>query len=180
VTSKVIIRGLALAAVAAVSFGVTLAARQQSNNPAPAVSVPDQLSLAREQWEVIQNHDMSFEADLATLRAEARTRRQDLCAALESNEISDSDIRAKAAALRAAENRVQERVLDHLLAIRQHLTPDQQRRLLNMCAQGMRQGGGGGGMRWGPQDGSGPRRGGGGGAGGGGPYRGGGRGGPPE
>ena len=174
-TSRFITRGIALVAVAAVSFGVTLAARQQSSNPSPAESVPDQLSLPREQWETIQNHDVAFEADLATLRAEARTRRQDLCAALESKDISDSNIRAKAAALRDAENRVQERVLDHLLAIRQHLTPDQQRRLLDMCAQGMRQGGGGG-MRWGAQDGSGPRRGGGG---GGGPYRGG-RSGSPE
>lgn len=170
-TSRFIIRSLVLVAVAGVSFGVTTAARQQSNNSVE--SVPEQLSLPREQWEAIQSHDATFGADLATLRGEARARRQDLCAALESSDISDGDIRAKAASLRDAENRVQERVLDHLLAIRQHLTPDQQRRLLNMCAQGMRQGRGGG-MRWGPQDGSGPGRG------GGGPYRGGGRGGPRE
>lgn len=124
-------------------FGIAFAtrsARAQATDGAAAEALLEWLRVPVEQREAIRSHDASFAGDLKRLREELATCRSELAAALERSEATDEQIRARSEAAIAAGVALERRVTEHLLAIRDHLTPEQQKRLFGLCAEGVRQG----------------------------------------
>jgi hypothetical protein len=104
----------------------------------------DWLGVAPEAGAQVLAHDPSFSSDLAAQRAELTTRRGELAASFERGD-SDELIRQRVEAVIAAGAAIERRVTNHLLSVREYLTPQQQSRLLELCAEGVRQGPG---WRW--------------------------------
>jgi Spy/CpxP family protein refolding chaperone len=137
-----------LAAVA--SFAVAYAQRSAATSRAAAGNPAGETLLnwlnvpaaAREQ---ILARDPAFGDDLARLRNDLNQRRETLAAALEDPTSAPDVIRARVEAVIAASASLERRVTEYLLSVRDHLTPEQQKRLLSLCAQGVRQGSG---WRW--------------------------------
>jgi hypothetical protein len=103
------------------------------------------LQVPQSQQDEIAKHDPTFTDDLQRLRSELQNKRTTLAALLEKGEGSDQAIRADYEAVITANAALQRRVMEHVLAVREHLTTAQQQRLLSLCAQGLR---GDGGRRW--------------------------------
>ena len=129
------------------------------------------LKVDASQRKELGSRDPAFPADLKKLREQLRNRRVDLAATLEDAKATDKQIRQNADAVMQASNQLEQRVLNYLLAVRTHLTPQQQQQLFRLAAEGLRQGpgwcwGAGEGQRGGgPGSGGGPGGGGGGGGG---------------
>ncbi|WP_428937733.1 hypothetical protein [Fontivita pretiosa] len=157
----------AMVLVAAGSFAITLAQRTaaarsprpdagasatQSTDASPAETLLAWLEIPVHSRAAIVAHDPTFPQDLRRLREQLNTRRNELAATLEQTDSSDELIRQRVEAVIAASADLERRVTEHLLTIRDHLTPQQQKRLLDLCAQGLRQRGGHGpgpgGWRW--------------------------------
>lgn len=154
-----------------------------------ARALMDWLRVPANERSEFEQHDPAFAADLKALRGDLAVKRTELAATLDDPNSADDVIRAKHESLIAANGALERRVVDYLLAVRHHLTKDQQRQLFCMCAEGVRrgpyreapdgigrgQGGQGRGMGPGPGagQGQGPGPGAGGGGGGGNGYRGG-------
>jgi Spy/CpxP family protein refolding chaperone len=131
------------------AFATTLSLRtaQHSEPPQrlPDEVVMDWLSIPQEQRSAIREHDPSFSDDLNALRADVAEARSALVAALETGDLSDDQIRQRVESVITASAALERRVIDHLLSVRQHLTPEQQRQVFSLCAEGVRQGPG---WRW--------------------------------
>jgi Spy/CpxP family protein refolding chaperone len=134
------------------SFAATLAARSgaptaATTSPADASSdaVFDWLGVPAEQRAELRSHDPAFTDDLRRLRAALADRRSELATALDQIATTDVEIRAKSEAIIAASAALERRVTAHLLSIRPNLSPEQQRQLFQLCAEGVRQGQG---MQW--------------------------------
>jgi Spy/CpxP family protein refolding chaperone len=128
-------------------FGITFTVRSASAQPRAVdratEAVMDWLGVPAAQRDQFSRHDPQFAADLQRLRDALARGRAELAAALEDGASNDQQIRARSEAVIAASAALERRVTDYLLAIRRHLTPEQQKRLFGICAQGVRQGGGG-------------------------------------
>lgn len=137
--------GWALAIIAGVgAYRVTVAARTArapAEAPDPATNaLLDWLNVRGEQRTDIAAADTAFAADLQQLRASLEAKRTALAAALGNPETPDAQILAHVEAVIAADSALERRVAQYLLAVRPHLTSDQQRRLFGLCADGIRQG----------------------------------------
>jgi hypothetical protein len=86
----------------------------------------------------IEAEDPTFRADLAELRAELAEHRHRLAGLFESPDSTDEAIRAAVEDIIDTRTRLERRVTDYLLTVRHKLTPGQQERLFNICAEGVR------------------------------------------
>lgn len=134
--------------VAIGSFFITRSVRAKPSKPgssAPSDVVLDWLNVPAGKRPEIRQHDPAFASDLQRLRTDLAARRSELVAALERTDTPDPEIRQRSEAVIAANSGLERRVTDHLLTIRHHLAPDQQKKLFDLCAEGVRQGCG---WRW--------------------------------
>ena len=152
---------LAALITAFAAFAATRAARAPATFSPSADSATtalmDWLGVATDQRREIFNHDPQFGPDLQKMRDELASQRTALAAALEKPDSPDELITARVEAVLAASNAMERRVTRYLLTVRHHLSADQQQKLFNLCAQGVREGPG---WRWrggrGPGPGPGP------------------------
>lgn len=98
------------------------------------------LGASRSQRDALRTQDAGFAAELRRLKADLAARRAEFVAALETADVSNEEIMARLEAVLAANNELERRVARYVLSVRKHLTPEQQRRLLGLCAEGARRG----------------------------------------
>lgn len=146
--------GLSLIALAcaAGSYLATYAVGQQDRTSAgdrpttaAAQSMIDWLGLTREQAAGVQDIQARFAADRAPLETRLAAEREQLATLLENPMATDEEIRQQVENVIAAHGALERRVADYLVAMRPHLTADQQNRLFNRFASSVREGGG---WRW--------------------------------
>lgn len=117
------------------SFTATLAARSGQNaTSTPTTSVADDpfcnwLRISDSQQQAIAARDPGFTDDLTKLRNQVQAKRAELAAAFEKVDLSEAQVREKSDSVIAASAALERRVTDHLLQIRDHLSPDQRRQL---------------------------------------------------
>lgn len=162
-------RSIILAAavvIGAGAYAVTIAAR--SSRPTPGADTAttallDWANVSADQRELLRGKDPTFAQELTELRGQVTSRRAELASTLEKVEASDEEILQSVERVIEAENALERRVTRYLLNVREHLTPEQQRRLFCLCAERVREcgqqrrgmpGGRGPGMGMGPQWGS--------------------------
>jgi uncharacterized membrane protein len=134
---------LACLVVGGISFTVgRRAASAQAADP-----VGRWLALSPEQTAEVQKDDAPFAADMQSLGNRVRQERQKLADLLESASTPDGEMHAQLQRALDADAALQRRVLDYVLRVRPHLSAEQQRQLLGLCAQGFRGGMGYGGGR---------------------------------
>ena len=105
------------------------------------------LDLTPEQTKAIEKADPAFADESAALTDTLSHQREALARLLEDPKTSDDQVRAQVEAVIVAHNKLERRVANHLLAIRKHLSPIQQKRLMSRCAAGVRRAGRGRGGR---------------------------------
>lgn len=106
----------------------------------PTDSLVSWLGASDAQRTQLIEHDPTFSGDLKQLQAELAAKRSELAAILERAAASNEDIMAGVEASIAAGAALERRIAKYLLTVRDHLTPEQQRRLFNLCAEEIRQG----------------------------------------
>lgn len=137
---------IGIVAVAGLCFGGsflgTVATRSQS---APTVEPPlpspvvSRLNLDPEQAKDVEARDPQFAEDFRTLRHALEDARSALAATFEDANAADERIREQVEAVIAAHNRLERRVAEYLIAVRDHLTPRQQKKLFGLCAERVRE-----------------------------------------
>jgi Spy/CpxP family protein refolding chaperone len=119
------------------------ATRAPTSSPVAANEVLGQwLGLNATQSRQLQQLDASFPKDYSRLRQDLQTRRSELAQAIEDPKSSDALIRGRVDAAIEADHALERRITEHLLTVRQQLTPEQQQRLFSLAAEGIRRGGG--------------------------------------
>ncbi len=88
----------------------------------------------------VQEADPDYQAQVQALREQAEAAQRRLAELLDAG-ADDAAIRQQLEVSLLAQATVERRVLDYVLAIRPQLTTPQQKRLLDITAQGVRQGG---------------------------------------
>ncbi len=106
------------------------------------------LNASADQRSQLREADAGFASELKQLKAEVAANRAVLASLLEKPEATNDQIMAGLEKVIAANNALERRVAQYLLAVRKHLTVEQQRRLLNLCAEEVRRGRG---HQWGRQ-----------------------------
>lgn len=149
--ARMTLLGIVLSAAAGVG-AYRWAASQDSTTTAsgPAADAATEalaawLGLTSEQRAQVARDDPRFAADLSQLRVELQARRDALATKLEAAQASDAEIESVVEARIAAQNALERRVTKYLLAVRPHLSAEQQRKLFGLCAEEVRQAGG---RRW--------------------------------
>lgn len=138
VVSLVVVVLAGLAAYAATVAGRAASASSPPDGAGGAVA--SWLNLPAEQREAVSRADPSFEDDAARLRGEVAEKKQALARLLEQPESSDEAVMGGLEEVIAASNALERRTARYLLSVRRHLTPEQQKRLLSLCAEEVRQG----------------------------------------
>ena len=135
---------LAAAGLAAVvAYSAAWAARggtpQPTTDPA-ASAVLGWLGASEDQRAQLAELDRAFPADLGRLRGELESARGQLARAIEDPASTREQVTAALEASLQARSTLEHRVLDYIMSVRTHLTPDQQKRLLGLCAEQVRRG----------------------------------------
>lgn len=139
--------------IGVVVFLLTAQAAPQPSNAPPMFNW---LKLSSAQREAIQQQDPSFETDAAALGKTVSERRAALATLLENPDSTNEQILAQIDQVNEAEHALEKRVINYLLAVREHLTTDQQLRMMGLAANCVRgrghgyRGGEGGGQGQGP------------------------------
>ena len=124
------------------SFLGTVTVRSQGiATPEPTAQSPiaKRLKLDPERAKTIEACDPNFVDDLNTLRNDLEKARSLLAAAFEDENVADDEIRQRVEATIEAHNQLERRVAEYLIAVRDHLTPRQQRQLYGLCAEKVRE-----------------------------------------
>jgi Spy/CpxP family protein refolding chaperone len=133
-----IVLSVALVAVALASFSATLV----FGGNAPAQPAPEPmtqlLDLSPSQADAIKTNHPHFAKEAAALSANLRKEKAALAAMLDNPATPDDRILSQVDRVNAAHAALENRVAKHVLAIRKHLTPAQQKRLMGLCAQSVR------------------------------------------
>lgn len=130
-----------IAATLAVGLGaysITRAARSASSEPAvdpAAEALLEWLNVPADQRKIILDHDPSFGADLKKLRQALAAARAELAASLEKTDTPASAINQHVEATIAARAALERRTAQHLLAVRDHLSPQQRQQLFGVLAE---------------------------------------------
>lgn len=137
--------GIALCVVAAAGgYALSVSTRPTTTTQPAADDATelflDWLQVSPSQRSTIRQREPRFGQELKQLRETMQAQRQALAAALQDPQTPEQEIREKHEAAIAAGNAMERRVVDYLLTVRDHLTPEQQRRLAGLCAQGVTQG----------------------------------------
>ena len=119
------------------TFFVTLA---QQGTPPAAERPPLErwLDLSDEHAEAVRGADPAFTVEAEGLSQKLVEEREKLAGLLEDPATPDSTLMSQIERVIQAHNDLERRVARHVLAIRPHLSPSQQKRLLGICAQGVR------------------------------------------
>jgi hypothetical protein len=143
---------VALAGLGAYTATVTTRSTSQ-----PATSSDDAteallswLNASADQRSQLRQADAGFASELKQLKANVAANRAVLASLLEKPEATNDQIMVGLEKVIAANNALERRVAKYLLSVREHLTIEQQRRLLNLCAEEVRHGRG---YQWGRQQG---------------------------
>jgi hypothetical protein len=104
----------------------------------PEVTLSRWLALDDPAAQAIRTLDPGFSDELKGLRNVLDIARADLAALFERTDVSPDLLRQQAESVIAAHNAVERRVLDYILRVRDHLTPAQQKRLFELCAESVR------------------------------------------
>jgi Spy/CpxP family protein refolding chaperone len=139
-------------ACAAGSYLATYAVQQQmqpgtSGGPSTAASrsVTDWLRLTPQQAAQVSELEATFAKDRAPLEAALTSARERLATLLENPATTNEEILQQVEKVIAAHDVLERRVAEHLVAMRPHLTAEQQKRLFDRFATSVRESGGG---RW--------------------------------
>ena len=100
--------------------------------------VAEWLQLEPERAEAVEKADPGFGAESKGLTGELTAEREKLAALLDDPKSADPQVLGQVERVIAAHNALERRVAKHVLAIRPHLEPAQQKQLLGLCAQGVR------------------------------------------
>ena len=176
-TAKAVAAVLAVAAGVAAFLATPAPGRQDGRGRQAALS--RWLDLSAERAEDVRKADPDFQQESGLLTANLAAEREKLAALIEDPASSDKQVLEHVERVIAAHDALERRVARHVLAIRPHLTADQQKRLMGLCASGVREAGRpwrrgrgqGGGQGLGQGGGQGLGQGGGQGKGPGGPWR---------
>lgn len=143
-TGQLVLIGGTLAVAA---FAATVAWPQPASQPAnPAQrGLSKWLGLSERQQAEVGSVDAEFEADTLRLRNELAQARSGLTGRLETTRSTDAEILADVERVITAHDALERRVAQHLVKLRPHLTAAQQKRLFDLCAEGVREAGG---RRW--------------------------------
>ncbi len=118
------------------------------------------LNLTEDQRRQIVEKDSGFWKEVMDLRESLAGERDKLAKLLEDPKATDQQISEQFEKMISEGNQLERRVVKHLLSVRGSLTPEQQEKLLGLCARGVRQNmgwcGGPGGMGPGPRGMGGP------------------------
>jgi hypothetical protein len=149
---------LSAALVALSGLGAYTATITTRSTSQPATSSDDAteallswLNASAEQRSQLRQADAGFASELKQLKANVAGNRTVLASLLEKPEATNEQIMAALEKVIAANNALERRVAKYLLSVREHLTLEQQRRLLNLCAEEVRRGRG---YQWGKQQGA--------------------------
>lgn len=131
---------LALSVVAGlVAFYATAAPGSKSDEPsAPGRQLCKWLQLPSEQADAVQRADPEFDEESRKLSKALCQARETLAGLLDDPGTPDGFIMAQVEKVIVAHNVLERRVVKHLLAVRQHLDRRQRRRLMGLCAKGVR------------------------------------------
>ncbi|UCC99084.1 MAG: hypothetical protein JSW66_04190 [Phycisphaerales bacterium] len=94
------------------------------------------LRLTAEQLVIAQEQDPGFEADSNRLRDALLAERAGLLAAFEDSRTTNDDLLRHIEKLTSAHTRLERRIATHVLTLRPHLSPDQQKWLIGLCRRG--------------------------------------------
>lgn len=126
-------------------FGGAFLATVLLRTPAPEAraETPDAtlarwLGLDDQAARTLRERDPEFSAELQGLRDTLDKARAELADIFERPEVAPDLLRRQAETVIAAHNAVERRVLEYLLAVRDRLTPAQQKRLFELCAENVR------------------------------------------
>jgi len=143
----------ALVAVAAGAFVTTVAVGQsrgprggdegERGAPSPGEHLRRFLGLSEEQVEQVREADPTFHQNMRTLHRNVKIEQLKLANLVESDEASEKKLKAQFDALGDAQRAVHDRVAEHVLAIRPHLTSEQRNQFLRLLARHLRGGAGG-------------------------------------
>jgi len=98
------------------------------------------LGASQRQQDELKAHDPGFATELKQLKTALETKRTEFAATLEKVNASDDEIMARLEAVLTANATLERRIAKYLLSVRDHLTPEQQRKLFDLCAEEARHG----------------------------------------
>jgi len=97
------------------------------------------LGLSAQQAEDVAKADPAFEKDAEALKADLHASRLKLASLLEDPDATSDQITGQVETVIAAQDKLTRRVTKHLLAIRPILAAEQQKQLMGLCAEGVRE-----------------------------------------
>jgi len=133
---------LVLLAVIAVGIGAFIATVYSGGAPSAGPKCPlgEWLRLPTDQCKAVCGADPGFRDEARDLADRKRQEQLMLAALLEDPATPGDRILEQVERVIGVHAALERRVAQHLLAIRSHLTPDQQERLLRFCAESVRRG----------------------------------------
>ena len=96
------------------------------------------LELSTEQERVINEADPSFPVDAGALAARLDAEQENLATLLENPDSERETTMTQVETMMIAHNNLERRVAEHVLEVREHLTPTQRKRLMGLMAQRVR------------------------------------------
>ena len=96
------------------------------------------LELSTEQERVINASDPSFPVDAGALAAKLDAEQENLATLLEDPNSEREATMAQVETMMIAHNNLERRVAEHVLEVREHLTPEQRKKLMGLMAQRVR------------------------------------------
>jgi len=125
------------AAVGLGSFFATLG-QQRTTQGSMAAPLQRWLGLSEERARLVREADATFPDEAAELSEKLDAARHRLAELLEDPGASDDQIMVQVERVITAHDALERRVARHVLAIRPHLSAEQQKRLMGLCAHGVR------------------------------------------
>lgn len=119
-------------AAGGIAFQVSQKLESRGSGPCRAW-MSERLDLNEEQYSRILQVDPDYEQDAAAFSAGYRAERQQLGQLLMDAESSDSRITEQVEAVLEANSRLVTRIVDHILIVRDSLTPEQQQQFTELC-----------------------------------------------
>jgi uncharacterized membrane protein len=145
-----------LTIVAVVGGGAFFVGRQSAAEARPADTMARWLNLSASQVREIDKEDPDYARDANDLCDKLQGERRTLAGLLEAPASTAQAVNDQLDRVLAADAALQKRIIAHVIRVREHLDPSQRSRLMNLCAQGIRNAGHGEHHGYGPGDGTGP------------------------
>jgi Spy/CpxP family protein refolding chaperone len=95
------------------------------------------LGLTDEQADAVRRADPDFMQEVLLLKLQASRQRRALAEAFRDDTKAETEILALVDAVTETQAALQRRVVEHMLRVREHLTPEQRRRMFHMAAEGL-------------------------------------------